>query len=93
MLLDAVSATVLAPRYHIRLSASFSLSPDRVFSGSLASAILSLASPAYVQLSNEFRVSVDQVASSFSAAYLGNGIILQVLLMLTQPITSNLLTS
>ena len=87
MLLDPVSVLLLAITSHLHSLAPFFLSFDRVFSASLASAIPSLTSPAYVQLAKEFDVSVDQVASSFSAANLGNGIILYVVLF--QPVASS----
>lgn len=82
MLLDPVSVLLLTTTSHLHSSASFSLSFDRVFSASLASAIPSFISPAYVQLAKEFDVSVDQVVSSFSASYLGSGIVLCVRLRL-----------
>ncbi|KAM5535246.1 hypothetical protein V8D89_011052 [Ganoderma adspersum] len=47
---------------------------DPVFAASLANAISPLASSAYVQLAKEFHVSVDHVASSFSANFIGDAI-------------------
>ncbi|PIL31134.1 MFS general substrate transporter [Ganoderma sinense ZZ0214-1] len=45
-----------------------------VFAASLANAISPLASVAYVQLAKEFHVSVDEVASCFSANFIGDAI-------------------
>ena len=80
MLLDAVSvlSLVSASRLHSRPSLLFSF--DRVFSASLASTISPLATAGYFQLAKEFDVSVDQVASSFSANFIGGAIFVYVAL-------------
>ena len=87
MLLDAVSVLLLVSASRLHSMPSLLFSFDRVFSASLASTISPLATAGYFQLAKEFDVSVDQVASSFSAANLGNGIILYA--MLFQPVASS----
>ncbi|KAM5538343.1 hypothetical protein V8D89_007945, partial [Ganoderma adspersum] len=47
-----------------------------VYMSGLADTILFLANPGYFMLAKEFNVSVDEVASSFSASYAGNAVFL-----------------
>ena len=73
LLLDAVSLLHPAisgssPYYSPAL---FSALPDSVFTTSVADALWAIVTPAYVQLSQEFHVSLDEVASSFAASLPG----------------------
>ena len=58
--------------FHAHLWASrFSVTPDRILVSIAEGASDTLASPGYVLLAKEFHVSVDEVASSFTASSLG----------------------
>ena len=60
----------------------------------LADTILFLANPGYFMLAKEFNVSVDDVASAFSASYAGNAVFLYAVLhpaRLTRTCTADLL--
>ena len=71
LLLDAVSVLrpVISPTDCS--PALFSVLTDSVFTTSVADALWAIVTPAYVQLSQEFHVSLDEVASSFAASLPG----------------------
>ena len=75
MLLDAVSAS---NRLDAPLAPSLALLGRdlicSVFASTLEGALYPLASAGYGVLAKEFDVSVDEIASSFSACFLGLGI-------------------
>lgn len=50
----------------------------RVFSSGLSDTLNIFASPGYFSLAKEFNVSVDEVASSFSASFAGTAILMYV---------------
>ena len=69
MLLDIVSVFRPAVPSHVHHDIGSVL--DRIFATSIVGALYSLASPGYVLLAKEFNVSVDEIASSFSAFPIG----------------------
>ena len=72
MLLDAVRAFCLdAPLFRSPVD---TIAFCRVFASTLSSALYILPSAGYGLLAKEFDVSVDEIASSFTASFLGLGI-------------------
>ena len=85
MLLDDVSMlpsrSLTSPSSHSLFThrRRFLSSYARVFSSSLSDTLTVFASSAYFSLAKEFNVSVDEVASSFSATFAGIAIFVYVL--------------
>ena len=71
--MDAVSVLLSScpPLYCLLTEFVFAIPLIRVFTTSVADSLWALVGPAYVQLSQQFHVSVDEVTSSFAASLLG----------------------